>query len=118
MVFVSVYVSGELDHTSQSKSSRRDTYCHLKEAITIAHIHDATGHFAEDHVISHTRSGILFKATLPVTSLHRRLSFRAFFFYNNVVGRIFSFKPLKMGATCGSLEVTGRNLLELLCSRE
>ncbi|CAK9881336.1 unnamed protein product [Sphagnum jensenii] len=34
------------------------------EAITIAHIHDATGHFAEDHVISRTRFGILFKATL------------------------------------------------------
>jgi hypothetical protein len=40
------------------------------EAITIAHIHDATGHFAEDHVISRTRFGILFKATLLVTSLH------------------------------------------------
>ncbi len=40
------------------------------EAITIANIHDATGHFAEDHVISRTRFGILFKATLLVTSLH------------------------------------------------
>jgi hypothetical protein len=34
------------------------------EATTIAHIHDATGHFAEDHVISRTGFGILFKGTL------------------------------------------------------
>jgi len=33
------------------------------EAITIAHIHDGTGHFAEDHVISCTGFGISFKAT-------------------------------------------------------
>jgi hypothetical protein len=55
------------------------------EATTIAHIHDATGHFAEDHGISRTGFGILLKASLRVTSMHRRLSFRAFFF-NNVVG--------------------------------
>jgi hypothetical protein len=87
------------------------------EAITIAHIQDATCHFAEDHVISRTGFGISFKATLLATSLHRRLSFRAFFL-NNVIGRVFSWKPLKMGATGGGLEVTRRNLLELLCRRE
>ncbi len=34
------------------------------EAISIAHIHDGTGHFAEDHAISRTGFGISFKATL------------------------------------------------------
>jgi len=36
----------------------------FQEAITIAHIHDGTGHFAEDHTISRTWFGISFKATL------------------------------------------------------
>jgi len=34
------------------------------EAISFAHIHDGTGHFAEDPVISRTGFGILFKTTL------------------------------------------------------
>jgi hypothetical protein len=34
------------------------------EAITIAHIHDGIGHFAEDHAISRIGFCISFKATL------------------------------------------------------
>jgi len=55
------------------------------EAITIAHIHDSTGHFAEDHAIVVQGLAFCSKQLFSVTNLHQRLSFRAFFFYN-VVG--------------------------------
>ncbi len=52
------------------RGTTRATAKAVAETITIAHIHDATCDFAEDHVISRTRFDILFKVTLPVTSLH------------------------------------------------
>jgi hypothetical protein len=62
------------------------------EAITIAHIHDATCHFGKDHAISHTGFGISFKATLlsnksaPMTILQSILLFiiRGFFKFSFV----------------------------------